>query len=285
MSRENFFDFVEKLINDNIFDPKNKESLINIQDSFISYFHKEPSPAEIRTVSIKLEERSEKILKSGLPRPIYKSIDDPNVFITWHHKSYNDYSSILSPNESFIEILNWIDKTDGNEFLLACVAYFSAIECDQIFITDKSGDEGIDLIALNQKIPKIPIMFFAQAKTSVNHSISREIFLQELGKLRSLPQKSKYIEYLNAFDNSNNGYALSYVFMTNQEIHENTYKEANYSEAILLSKLQLAYIISLKFSMEQILKVGESIKNANNSTFFGADLKLNIATKFKYTCI
>ena len=279
MTKRNFATFIENVFDECVFN--NIIHTINIRELYQEYFHKEYSEGELRKVRNLLDEKAEKFLKIGLPRPIYRSITDPNTYITWMHTKYFDYSDVESPSPNFISILNWINECDGNDFLLACSAYFYVIGCNLIFITDQPHDGGIDLIALHSKIPEIPILFFAQAKTGLNHHLSREIFLQELGKVRSLPQKTKYLEYIQSLDRRTNGYSLSYVFLTNQNINDNTYKEASYSEAVLLSKMQIAFVISNELDLEFVKNVGKKIKEARNSTRFEADLTLNIATKFK----
>jgi hypothetical protein len=258
--------------------------VLNLREEFVSYFCSDYEDHELYLIATMLQEKADKFIRIGLPSPIYQTTEDSAVFLSWFHQKYMEYSEVLPPNDNFLEILDWISKCDGNEFLLACSAYFSAIDCDKIYITDQPHDGGIDLIASNLKIPKIPIYFFAQAKTGTNHHMSKEVFQQELGKYRSLKQKEQFIKYLSTVSHNLNGYALSYVFLTNQEILENTIREANLSEAILLSRLQLAYTISLRYSKQQIDRVGCEVKKSSNSNLFKADLRLNIATKFKRLC-
>ncbi|MDX9892606.1 MAG: restriction endonuclease [Bacteroidales bacterium] len=259
----------------------NRNPVINIESEYIAFFNRHYSD-EDELIQIKklLFVQCDQMRKQGFPEPLYQSISNEKVLITWFHSRYNDYSQLNPPNENFYELLDWVHKCDGNEFLLACAAYLASIKSNKIFITDKSNDGGIDLIAINYLVNQIQTLFFVQAKTKQELIVSREQLLQEIGKMHNLPQKEIYNQYFKHINREINGCSFTYIFITNGRLKDDAIKEAFYSKSIFVNDLKLSLTISNSFSLAQILEVGNIIKEDRNSNKFEADLEYDIANKF-----
>jgi len=280
MASKNYKTLADKIFNSTI-KGTDRSVLINLEDKYTIYFNREVDDVnELIEIKKFLFERCELLKKQGFPVPFYESINNEKLLITWFHSSYETYSDLAAPNNPFFDIFDWIHQCDGNEFLLACSAYLASLKSQNIFITDKINDGGVDLVAINHLLGEIPTLFLVQAKSKQNSPISREVLLQEIGKYNNLPQKEIYHQYMRPISRHLNGCSFAHVFITNCHIKEDAIKEAFYAKSILINDLRLAFSVSKHFTLNQIKQVGEKIKNDRNSNKYEYDLQYDIANKF-----
>ena len=194
----------------------------------------------------------------GVPTPIVYVDSNSAILLTWRHSRYKEstFDNIPYETASFVSIYNWLFTLQDREFLFACVLYLKLLQCDPIFITDGSGDMGIDCIGRVSEGPFRSLAIYIQSKTlqQSQKRISGYTLRQEYGKYVMLKRSDKYIEYLqelSVFD-SKDGAGEVYIFVTNGEFKSDAHVAANQLGVVLRPLRQMAFFLSLAYTFEQI---------------------------------
>ena len=192
----------------------------------------------------------------GVPRPIALLDNDNTTLVTWSHPRYSTLTGLGPLPEEFIAIVNWLQSLDPREFLIPCACLLSLIGAEHIYITEGTGDGGIDCIGKIENGPLRSLCLFVQAKTS-NSGVKREILLTEYGKFKMLPFLRPYQQYLEKLqvENSFDGMGISFLIVSNNEFLPGARSAASTLGIILRSRKQLAYWLSTKASLAELEKL------------------------------
>ena len=155
----------------------------------------------------------------GVPRPIGLLDNDNTTLVTWSHPKYSTLTGLGPLPDEFIAIVNWLQHLGPREFLIPCACLLSLIGAEHIYITEGTGDGGIDCIGKIENGPLRSLCLFVQAKTS-NSNIKREILFTEYGKFKMLPFLDQYQHYLKKLrvKNSFDGMSISFLMVSNNEL-------------------------------------------------------------------
>lgn len=272
--------FARALIKDKILvtTPKN---VINPSLEFSNYLIAE---GRDRQESIEFAERNKNNLISqlrdlcsewkelGLDMPL--CVTNHNI-ITWQHPSFQNYSQHPPIGADFTKILAIIRNTDAKSFLGVVAIYLSAIGCKKIFITDTSGDGGIDLIASLGRGDLHQICFFVQAKTSTGNGAKKEALLTDYSKYLLIRRLKIWDRYIKAcgLDKSISGISSVFIFSTNAEFRPGIRESALGLEVMLRSGRQIANSTSKVYTSGQVQHILEQLDPYN------ANLDINLADK------
>lgn len=231
-------------------------------------------PDLIRRLNLRLQVWS----RLGIPYPFWPKEDDEKCLITWQHHKYEELTGFAPVQKNYIEVMGWVSDLNSKEFLVACCVYLKAIGATKIFITDGSGDCGIDVIAKVEGSAFNSFVFFVQSKTVQNKTatISRDTVLKEYGKYLSLRHEEIYQRYRRALelDNSDDGVSYCYTILANCDFHNSAKEISARIGALLRCKIQLSYFISQHFNATQLNEIKNNLKNN-----LRPDLTYNIADK------
>ena len=187
--------------------------------------------------------------RRGIPRPASIATDQ-RTLITWKHPDYEDLTGLPPLGSAFFEILDWLGTLSPREFLIPSAVFLAHLGANRVYITDSSGDEGIDLIGVIEDGPLKSTGLFVQAKTTSNPAgISRDSVLLEYAKYMSLPQTEKYREYIRALgiDSTIDGSTLIYVIAANARFNNPAREVAARLSILLRSHIQLARYVQLRY--------------------------------------
>jgi len=150
-------EFISDIFWDIVFDDDSLQKL-NITSVFAKYLVdekefprlKSEEEAEKNKVNLltQLQSAIDEWEKLGIPKLIFLRSD---TALTWRHPKFSKLSGFENPPKSFGETYKWIRSCHEKEFLLPCAFYLYSIGCNKIFITDKSGDGGVDVIGVGDK--------------------------------------------------------------------------------------------------------------------------------------
>lgn len=231
-------------------------------------------PDLIRRLNIRLEIWN----RLGIPYPFRPKEDDEKCLITWQHQKYEELTGFQPVPQKYIEVMDWIDNLNSSEFLIACCVYLKVIGATKIFITDGSGDCGVDVIARVERSPFNSFVFFVQSKTVQNKTatLSRDLVLKEYGKYLSLKHEEIYQRYRRALglDTSEDGVSYCYTILANCDFHNSAKEISAKIGALLRCKIQLSYFISQYFNATQLNEIKNNMKNN-----LKPDLTYNLADK------
>ncbi len=209
-------------------------------------------------ISLKLEEELEEWHALGVPTPIDYVDSNNNILLTWKHGRFSErnFDSRSYRTAEFVSVYNWLLTLQERQFLFACVLYLKQLGCDPIFVTDGSGDMGVDCIGKVSIGPFRSLAVFVQSKTMQRSQgrIAGSTLRQEYAKFVMLKRSEKYIEYLrelSAFDGQD-GSGEVFFFVTNGEFKSDAQKAANQLGIVLRSKRQMAFFFSLAYTFEEI---------------------------------
>ena len=188
----------------------------------------------------------------GVPRPL-SFLDDRDTLVTWRHPKFAELSGLEPPTNEFFSIFQWLGRLSSQQFLVPCVCLLAFLGADPIFITEGSGDGGVDCIGRIKDGPFRSGCLFVQAKTS-STTIKREIILTEYSKYLILPRLEKYKIYCEnlGVKNSSDGAAFAYLIISNSEFNGPARKAASHLGVLLRSRSQLAYWLSARFSLPEL---------------------------------
>ena len=192
----------------------------------------------------------------GVPRPIAPLDNDNTTLVTWSHPRYSTLTGLDPLPDEFIAIVNWLQHLGPREFLIPCSCLLSLIGAEHIYITEGTGDGGIDCIGKIENGPLRSLCLFVQAKTSKS-DITREMLLTEYGKFKTLPFLGPYQQYLKKLEiqNSFDGRGILFLIVANNEFLPPARSAASTLGIILRSRKQLAYWLSIKASLAELQKL------------------------------
>jgi len=210
--------------------------------------------------------------KLGLDMPL--CISESRV-ITWIHPSFMDHSDFPPITREFTQILSAVRGAAPRDFLGIMACYLVSIGCTKVFITDTSGDCGIDLIASFGSGELGQVCLFVQAKTSTGIATKKEALLADFSKFLLLKRLPKWNTYIKAceLDRSISGLSTIFAFTTNAEFREGIRESALGLEVMLKSGRQIAASISKKFTSEQFERAVSSLRP------YIVSLSINVADK------
>ena len=197
----------------------------------------------------------------GVPRPIALLDNDNTTLVTWSHPKYSTLTGLGPLPEEFIAIVNWLKNLNAQEFLIPCSCLLSLIGAEHIYITEGTGDGGIDCIGKIENGPLRSLCLFVQAKTSSSR-VKRETLLTEYGKFKTLPSLDPYQRYLEKLEiqNSFDGMGISFLIVSNNEFFPGARSAASTLGIILRSRKQLAYWLSTKASLAELQKLLKELR-------------------------
>jgi len=261
-------------------------TLVNIERSFRDFLLRNGAPATLADEyairwKTNLVSRVDSELKDwehlGLPRPIEVS-DVSDTYVTWRHPKFHDLTGRRPLPGEFAGINEWIRKSSGREFLFVAACFLRIVGANPIFVTDTSGDRGVDLVGRIQDGPLRSIALFVQAKTS-NNRIPGDRVLLEYAKFMASARSERYNQYREALrcNVSPDGVGVAYVFIANNEFKDSARKAAAELGVILRSRRQIAFWLAKRTSLEQ-LKLARDLIGGE----LKADLTNNIAPKLAF---
>jgi hypothetical protein len=196
----------------------------------------------------------------GISPPMNFTVENEDIVVSWRHPRYEALTGYQPAQAQFVKIYDWVGAQAQRAFLIPCIWFLKAIDCDPIFITDGARDEGIDCIGLINRGPLRSTAFFVQAR-SKSDLISGEPLQQEYAKYAALPRTSKYMAYLNALGTpgSKDGAGYLYCVLTNSDFKFAAQQQASRLGVLLRSRRQLAEVLSRHFTHEQLQEIAASI--------------------------
>lgn len=201
----------------------------------------------------------------GIPRPL-EIVDQSGSIITWKHPKFERISGRKSLPEDFCDVWTWVRSCREREFLFCCSAYLYLLGCSRVFITDASGDGGIDLIGVHEAEPFRGMCFLVQAKTA-GSDVGKESLFSDYTKYLLLRHTSKWGEYCKALgvDRTRDGVGLIYIFASNREFNPAIVQAARDLPIMLRSGRQLAHGLSRKADLRRWLVARANIGSIDTS--------------------
>lgn len=209
----------------------------------------------------------------GVATPFHFSADDEDLVITWEHSDYARVDGTVEPTGELYQVYTWLGKLKDKAFLVACACYLRSLGCNRIFITDDSGDEGVDCIGTIAAGPLQSTTFFVQAKSSPKPCSANEI-RDEFGKYAGLPNTEIYLRYIRALgiEQSASGAAYVYLFASNADTFFGAASVAPKIGALIRSRRQLAVALHRSFSLDSLRRISGDARWPS-----GRDLARNVA--------
>ncbi|MFT4177406.1 MAG: hypothetical protein QM627_12225 [Luteolibacter sp.] len=242
--------FARKLFSEHVVIPT-PEHKINTQTKFLEYLQASGFP---KITSFEFAERNLGFLLQlivdkcnewddlDLKSPLH-ILNQTGNLITWPHPKFTEISGKTPLSGDYCAILQAIRNAKPREFLGYVACYLYAIGCTRIFITDTSGDGGIDLLGSFSNGNLRNICIFVQSKSSGPDSqLNKEVLLSEYSKfllLRRLPKWSEYCK-CTGVDSSISGMGSIFMFLSNSEFKPGLQDAASALEIVLRSGRQVA---------------------------------------------
>ncbi len=182
---------------------------------------------------------------------------------TWKHPNFFEKSSGIKPlNSDFIEIYNWVMHSSPKKFLLISLLFLKILGMDRIFITDSSGDAGIDCIGFKNDKLLGPMMYLVQSKKS-DYEVKPDLLYQEYGKYSFLPHSPTYQKYkeICQIEKSSTGYSKYYFIISNNEFSASAKILANNLGIVLRSAFFISNILSEYYKLDDILMLDSKLKD------------------------
>jgi hypothetical protein len=189
----------------------------------------------------------------GIPCP-FEASERGDTYVTWRHEKYQAITGRSPLTKEFTEIYEWLSSQPERELLFSCVCYLKLMGANPIFITDKSGDGGIDVIGRVSSGVLQSSCYFVQSK-SAKSFVSRETVLTDYAKFLACQSTDLFSSYRDAMNmrKSVDGTSINFVFITNSEFQDGAKTVASDLGILLRSKRQLAYWLSEKLSLKQLM--------------------------------
>ncbi|PWU19859.1 MAG: hypothetical protein C5B50_05365 [Verrucomicrobia bacterium] len=187
----------------------------------------------------------------GIPCPLHVT-DQHGAIVTWKHPKFGTISGRATLPQHYCDVWQWVRSCYEREFLFCCATYLFLLGCTRIFITDTSGDAGLDLIGIHEKGPFKGVCFLVQAKTAQNE-VSKETLFSDYTKFLLLRHSLKWHDYQKAvgIDKAADGIGLVYIFASNLEFNPAIVEAAKNLPIVLRSGRHLAYTLSLKADLNK----------------------------------
>lgn len=197
--------------------------------------------------------------------------EDERTLLTWNHPKFEDRTGFPSTSMTYFEALCWIRRLDPKGFLIPCAVFLSSLGANPIYITDGSGDEGVDLIGMIREGPLRATTVFVQAKAGGR--ISRDAMLLEYGKYGHLPHTKKYGKYRAALPEVYTGSSFIYTVVARAGFASRAQEIAGRLGILLRSDIQLAKYIEERYSsMSAVCEMEDRMRD-----HLIADLTYNVA--------
>lgn len=206
----------------------------------------------------------------GTSRPAWFA-EDERTLLTWSHPKFSDRTGFPSMGLLYFEALQWIRVLEGKHFLIPCAVFLRSIGADPIYITDGTGDEGIDLIGMVNGGALHSTTVFVQAKSG-GGQMSRDAMLLEYAKYKHLFRTNKYGEYLSALPKSPSGSSFVYAVAARAGFAPAAQDAAARLGILLRSDIQLAQYIEERYQTISSVRDMEG----RMSTHLQADLTYNV---------
>lgn len=197
----------------------------------------------------------------GIPSP-FEATDRSETYVTWKHANYESITGRMPISRNFASIYQWLSEQSDRELLFVCACYLKLIGASVVFVTDKPGDGGIDVIGKAGTGPLQSSCFFVQAKSS-KAVITREVVLTEFGKFLACKSTDMFSLYRDALGmrRSTDGSLMNFIFITNSEFHESARIVATDLGILLRSRRQLAHWFAQHITSDQLKNAREAISN------------------------
>jgi hypothetical protein len=209
----------------------------------------------------------------GVPRPA-ELVHNSNL-VTWAHPKFLDISGRNPLPADFIIIWQVVVKSLERDFLFWSAAFLYDTGCDRIFITDTSGDGGVDVLGVIGEGALRGLALLMQSKTAQSE-VGRDSLLCDYSKYLLLRHSDRWRDYKSAMnvDKSLDGLGVLYVFASNQEFKPNIRDSARDLPVVLRSGRQLAHRLALRAPLEKWLAIKNSLGD------FKANLSRNLVPFF-----
>lgn len=259
---------------------------INIAKLFQQHFKSRLSLLEIGELidrySYCMVEEAYNILKRwdklGIPCPFSRLADAggdikrdsgnlDTLFVTWKHPKFVELTGRQPLEENFFQVLEWIKKLCPKSFLIVPALYLKIIGATRIYITDGPNDGGVDVIGIIEKKSLNSMVFFVQAKTGT--IINRETVLTDYGKYLSLLHQPIYQKYrkMLGITNSMDGACYCYSYAANCDLDTKVEELSRDIGILLRSSIQLSYMISLRYTLNDLKKYRKFLEIKQNMDF------------------
>jgi hypothetical protein len=232
----------------------------------------ELSAEQYSLVERKVEAHVARWSDHGLTPPFGFHVESDKTIVTWKHHRFEELTGHTPPPPAHFQVEGWISGKLNRDFLLPCACYLRSLDCDPIYITDGTKDEGIDLIGLIRSGPLRSTVLYVQAKSQFR--ISGDELLREFGKFNSLPQTDKHMMYLSALGLSRlkDGASFTYLCLVNGDFEFAAETYARQSGALLRSRRQVADQLARSYEPARLEQLSQQV-----SIPAGADLTRNLA--------
>jgi hypothetical protein len=227
------------------------EHKINIRTKFLEYLQESGFPKitsfefaenNLGFLIDLIQEKCNEWDKLDLKSPLHV-VNQTSNLITWPHPKFTEISGKTPLSSDYCAILQAIRNAKPREFLGYVACYLYAIGCTRIFITDTTGDGGIDLLGSFSNGNLRNICIFVQSKSSGPDSqLNKEVMLSDYSKfllLRKLPKWSEYCKCMGV-DSSISGMGSIFLFLSNSEFKFGLQDAASGLEIVLRSGRQIA---------------------------------------------
>lgn len=257
------------------------ETVLQLDVDFARFLHdrgidqnlaSELAAAQYGLLERKVTEHVAKWADYGLSPPVGFHIDRERTLVTWRHERFEELTGFVPLPARHFEISEWVSGHSGRPFLLPCACYLTSLGCDPIFITDGSGDEGIDLIGLIRTGPLRSTAIYVQAKSQGR--ISGDELLREFGKFSALPQTGLHMRYLEALGVPQRRDGANYVYfcLVNGEFEFAAETHGRNLGALLRSRRHIADQLAQTYTRDRLNALAGEIEIPK-----GADLTRNLA--------
>ena len=266
-------------------------SLVNILDSFNHFLQRhgfnplrasEEAQKQESLILRHLENELQEWHILGVPAPISYIEDNNRIIITWKHRLFRHrhFDTTEFNTENFVAIYDWISALHDRDLLFACIVLLKLLKCNPIYVSDGSGDMGVDCIGKISTGSLQSAVILVQAKSLRNPArrITENVLRQEYAKYAMLKRTDKYLEYLNklAVFQGRDGSAELYLVVTNSEFSSDAQRAASKLGILLRSKRQVAFYLALSTTIEAIRELCEDCQLPA-----GPDMDRNLAEEIR----
>jgi hypothetical protein len=187
----------------------------------------------------------------GVPRPL-EVTDRVGTAITWMHPNFEEVSGRPRLPAAFCDVWAWVRECREREFLFCCAAYLHICGCERVYVTDTTGDGGVDLIGIIEKDPLAGVVVLVQSKTSLG-DVSKESLFSDYTKFLLLKHTTRWAEYRRAsgIEKACAGAGILYLFASNKEFNPGIVQAARDLPILLRSGRQIAHSLCRRADVEQ----------------------------------
>ena len=158
-----------------------------------------------------IQKTSEDWSALGVPSPIYIT-DQYGRIVTWSNPRFEEITGKQKIGDSFCGTWSLVRNSYERDFLFFCVAYLACLGCRKIFVTDTSGDCGIDVIGSSESGALRGLVLLIQAKTSQNN-LSKDALFKDYTKYLLLRHEDRWNSYLDALELAQSKDGIGVVYM------------------------------------------------------------------------